>query len=100
MNRNCFHALRPWVLGLTSSAFFLLALPAFAQPDSANPKELHQVIRVLTDLEIREDESASEAAVIFGRGTMDGTVRAELTSIASDLTIHGTVYRDLIVLFG
>lgn len=81
-------------------ALSLLTVPALAQTDSANPKELREVIRVLTDLEIRADEEATEAVVIFGRGTMNGIVRRQFTSFASDVTINGRIDRDLVVLFG
>lgn len=96
----CRLRIRLWPAGLGWLALMLLALSAPAQTESATNRELREVIRVFTDLEIREDEVASEAAVIFGRGTMDGTVRAEFTSVASEVTINGTVHRDLIVLFG
>lgn len=81
-------------------ALSVLIASAPAQTDSANPKELREVIRVFTDLEIRADETATEAVVVFGRGTMDGTVRRQFTAVASDVTINGRIDRDLVVLFG
>lgn len=85
---------------LALTALLLFALPASAQTDPANPRELREVIRVLTDLEIRADEEATEAVVIFGRGTMDGIVRRQFSAFASDVTINGRVDRDLVVVFG
>jgi uncharacterized RDD family membrane protein YckC len=86
-------------------ACVLLALPLFttpapAQTDSANPKVLREVVRVFTDLEVRADEEATEAVVVFGRATMDGIVRRQFTAFASEVTINGRVDRDLVVLFG
>lgn len=78
----------------------LLTAPAPAQTDSTNPKELREVIRVFTDLEIRAGEVATEAVVMFGRGTMNGVVRRQFFAFASDVTINGRIDRDLVVLFG
>lgn len=100
MKQICCLDLRRWCLGLGALAVLLLAPPAPAQSDPANPKELREVIRVLTDLEIRADEEATEAAVFFGCGTMNGIVRRQFTAFASDVTINGRIDRDLVVLFG
>ncbi|MEQ2008954.1 MAG: hypothetical protein ABMA26_19405, partial [Limisphaerales bacterium] len=78
----------------------LLTASAPAQTDTADSKELREVIRVFTDLEIRADETATEAAVFFGRGTMNGVVRRQFIAFASDVTINGRIDRDLMVLFG
>ncbi|KAF0176574.1 MAG: RDD domain-containing protein [Limisphaerales bacterium] len=89
-----------YVLSLALAVLQFFAWSAFGQTDSANPKELREVIRVLTDLEIRADEEATEAAVFFGRGTMNGVVRRQFTSFASEVIINGRIDRDLVVLFG
>ncbi len=100
MNRIRIHTLGAWLLGLAFSACLSLASPAFAQAAIEKPKELREVIRVLSELEIRADEVATEAVVVFGRGQMDGVVSWQFTSIGSDVTINGRVERDLVVVFG
>ncbi len=57
-------------------------------------------IRILSDLQVSAGDEVNEAVVAFARGTMDGTVRRQLLSIGSELTVNGTVNRDLVVVFG
>ena len=57
-------------------------------------------IRIMSDLKVAAGEDVNEAVVVFAQGTMDGTVRRQLLSIGSDLTINGTVNRNLVVVFG
>lgn len=92
--------LRPWLVRIAFSAALLLTLPAAAQSDSVSPKELREVIRILTDLDLRADEQATEVVLLFGRGKMEGTVRQSLVSVGSELLINGPVQRDLVVAFG
>jgi uncharacterized RDD family membrane protein YckC len=63
-------------------------------------QDSEDAIRILSDLQVSAGENVKEAAVAFARGTVDGVVRSQLTSIASELTLNGTVHNDLVVLFG
>lgn len=62
--------------------------------------DVQDAIRILSDLQVGAEEEVNEAVVAFARGTMDGVVRRQFTSIASDVTVNGTVNRDLVVVLG
>lgn len=71
-----------------------------ADASAPGGRDVREVLRILTDFNIAEDETASEAVVVLGRGTMDGRVRHGFVSVGSDVTINGIVERELVVVFG
>jgi hypothetical protein len=81
-------------------ALLLFTWSATAQTDASNPKELREVIRILTDFDIRADERATEAVLICGRGKMEGVVSQSLVAVGSEVLVNGPVHRDLVVVFG
>ena len=74
--------------------------PPAEKEDEPAPKRVRDIVKVGSDVVLKEGEISQEVVVVRGSATIDGTIDGDLVVVAGSATVNGKIKGDMVVVLG